>query len=100
MTLEQQILEIGSNARAAARALASLETERRNAILRAMADELLERTPQLLEANEKDVSGAAEHGLSTAAVDRLRLTESRIAAMAEGIRQVAELADPVGHSIS
>ena len=100
MTLEQQILEIGLNARGAARVLASLQAEHRNAILRAMADELLERTPQLLEANEKDVSGAAEHGLSAAAIDRLRLTESRIAGMAQGIQRVAELPDPVGHSIS
>jgi glutamate-5-semialdehyde dehydrogenase len=100
MTLEQQIRGIGSNARGAARALAALQTEKRNAILRAMAGELLGRTPKLLEANEKDVSGAAEHGLNTAAIDRLRLTEARIAGMAEGIRQVADLADPVGRSIS
>jgi glutamate-5-semialdehyde dehydrogenase len=100
MTLEQQIRGIGSNARGAARALAALQTEKRNAILRAMAGELLGRTPKLLEANEKDVSGAAEHGLNTAAIDRLRLTEARIAGMAEGIRQVAGLADPVGRSIS
>ena len=73
MTLEQQIYEMGRNARSAARALASLETEERNAILIAMADELLERIPELLEANEKDISGAAEHGLNAAAVDRLRL---------------------------
>ena len=100
MTLEQQILEIGSNARRAARALAALQTEKRNAILGAMAGELLGRTPKLLEANEKDLSGAAEHGLSPAAIDRLRLTEARIAGMAEGIRQVAGLEDPVGRSIS
>jgi glutamate-5-semialdehyde dehydrogenase len=100
MTLEQQIRGIGSNARGAARALAALRTEKRNAILMAMAGELLARTAQLLEANEKDVSGAAEHGLSAAAIDRLRLTEARIASMAEGIRQVADLEDPVGRSIS
>ena len=100
MTLDQQIRRIGSNARAAARALAALQAEHRDAILRAMADELLARTPLLLEANERDVSGAAEHGLSTAAIDRLRLTESRIAGMAEGIRQVADLENPVGRSIS
>jgi glutamate-5-semialdehyde dehydrogenase len=100
MTLEQQIRGIGSNARGAARSLAALRTEKRNAILRAMAGELLGRTPKLLEANEKDVSGAAEHGLNTAAIDRLRLTEARVAGMAEGIRQVADLADPVGRSIS
>ncbi|MGB7791072.1 MAG: glutamate-5-semialdehyde dehydrogenase [Terrimicrobiaceae bacterium] len=100
MALEQQIHQIGRNARDAARALAGLQTERRNAILRAMAGELLARAPQLLDANAKDVSLAAEHGLNTAAIDRLRLTESRIAGMAEGIRQVAELEDPVGRSIS
>jgi glutamate-5-semialdehyde dehydrogenase len=100
MTLEQRIREIGLNARAAARALGSLQTEHRNAVLRAMAGELLGRTPKLLEANEKDVSGAAEHRLSTAAIDRLRLSESRIAGMAEDIRKVAELADPIGRSIS
>ena len=100
MTLEQQIRGIGSNARGAARALAALQTEKRNAILRAMAGELLGQTPKLLEANEKDVSGAAEHGLNTAAIDRLRLTEARIAGMAKGIRQVADLEDPVGRSIS
>ena len=100
MTLEQQIRGIGSNARGAARALAALHTEKRNAILRAMAGELLGRTPKLLEANEKDVSGAAEHGLNTAAIDRLRLTEARIAGMADGIRQVADLEDPIGRSIS
>ncbi|HEY5707466.1 MAG TPA: glutamate-5-semialdehyde dehydrogenase [Terrimicrobiaceae bacterium] len=100
MTLEQQIREIGSNARNAARALAALQTEKRNAILSAMASKLLERTPELLEANEKDVSAAAAHGLSSAAIDRLRLSEARIAGMAEGIREVVELADPVGRSIS
>jgi glutamate-5-semialdehyde dehydrogenase len=100
MTLEQQIRGIGSNARGAARSLAALRTEKRNAILRAMAGELLGRTPKLLEANEKDVSGAAEHGLNAAAIDRLRLTEARVAGMAEGIRQVADLEDPVGRSIS
>jgi glutamate-5-semialdehyde dehydrogenase len=100
MTLEQEIRGIGSNARGAARALAALQTEKRNAILRAMVGELLGRTPKLLEANEKDVSSAAEHGLSTAAIDRLRLTEARIAGMADGIRQVADLEDPIGRSIS
>jgi glutamate-5-semialdehyde dehydrogenase len=100
MTLEQEIRGIGSKARGAARALAALQTEKRNAILRAMVGELLGRTPKLLEANEKDVSSAAEHGLSTAAIDRLRLTEARIAGMADGIRQVADLEDPIGRSIS
>ena len=100
MTLEQQVHKIGAAARIAARALAALSTEERNAILRAMANELLARTPQLLEANQKDVSGASENGLNKAAIDRLRITETRIADMAEGIRQVADLEDPVGRTIS
>ena len=100
MTLEQQIHEIGAKARVAARSLAALVTERRNAILRAMAEELLARTPQLLEANAKDLAGASEHGLNKAAIDRLCLTEKRIADMAGDIRRVADLQDPVGQTIS
>ena len=100
MTLEQQIHGIGAKARVAARSLAGLATERRNAILRAMAEELLARTPQLLEANAKDLAGASDHGLNKAAIDRLRLTEKRIAEMADDIRRVADLQDPVGQTIS
>jgi glutamate-5-semialdehyde dehydrogenase len=100
MTLEQQIHGIGAQARVAARSLAGLVTERRNAILCAMAEELLARTPQLLEANAKDLAGASEHGLNKAAIDRLRLTEKRIADMAGDIRRVADLQDPVGQTIS
>ena len=100
MTLEQQIHGIGAQARVAARSLAGLATERRNAILRAMADELLARTPQLLEANAKDLAGGSDHGLNKAAIDRLRLTEKRIAEMADDIRRVADLQDPVGQTIS
>ena len=100
MTLEQQIHQIGANARVAARSLAALSAERRNGILRAMADELLARTPQLLEANARDLAGAAEHGLNNAAIDRLRLTEKRIGDMAKDIRQVANLEDPVGQTLS
>jgi glutamate-5-semialdehyde dehydrogenase len=100
MTLEQQIHEIGAKARVAARSLAGLSSESRNAILRAMADELIARTPQLLDANAKDLAGASEHGLNKAAIDRLRLTEKRIADMAGDIRQVAGLEDPVGQVLS
>ena len=54
----------------------------------------------MLEANSKDLAGASEHGLNKAAIDRLRLTEKRIADMAHDIRQVADLMDPVGQAIS
>jgi glutamate-5-semialdehyde dehydrogenase len=100
MTLDQQIDRIGADARVAARALAALSTETRNAILHAMAGGLIARTPQILEANAKDVLAATENDLNKAAIDRLRLSEERIAGMAEGIRQVADLEDPVGKIIS
>jgi glutamate-5-semialdehyde dehydrogenase len=100
MTLDQQIDRIGADARVAARALAALSTETRNAILHAMAGGLIARTPRILEANAKDVLAATENGLNKAAIDRLRLSEERIAGMAEGIRQVANLEDPVGKVIS
>lgn len=94
--LEEQIHGIGKNARTAAHALAKLGSDQKNAILRAMADELVARTPTLLEANAADLARAEQNELTKAAIDRLRLTEKRIADMADGIRQVAELPDPSG----
>jgi len=99
MSLEEQINEIGRKARSASRALAILSSASKNAILNGMADELQRRVPALLEANAKDITGAESHGLNAAAVDRLRLTEERIAKMADGIRQVALLDDPVGRTL-
>lgn len=99
MSLEAQINEIGRQARVASRSLAILPSTAKNAILQGMADELERRAPAILEANAKDISGAEAHGLNSAAIDRLRLTEARISKMAEGIRQVVDLADPVGQTI-
>ena len=95
-SLEQEIHEIGRRAKAASRRLAALSTAQKNDILLAMADELVARTPALLEANAGDLARAQENGLAKAAIDRLRLTEIRIAEMADGVRQVAGLNDPVG----
>jgi len=95
-SLEQEIHEIGRRAKAASRRLAGLSAAKKNDILRAMADEMVVRTPALLEANAKDLSRAEESGLGKAAIDRLRLTEKRIAEMADGVRQVVGLNDPVG----
>lgn len=99
MSLEEQINEIGRKARVASRSLAILSSAAKNAILNGMADELQRRVPALLEANAKDIAGAESHGLNAAAVDRLRLTEERIAKMANGIREVTLLDDPVGRSL-
>ncbi len=95
-TLEETIHAIGARARAASRELAKLSSVQKAAILNAMADELFARTQDLIAANAEDLSRAVGKGLTSAAIDRLRLTPERIAAMADGIRQVAELSDPVG----
>jgi glutamate-5-semialdehyde dehydrogenase len=95
-TLEKSIHEIGARARAASRELAKLSSAQKAAILHAMAEELVAGTDGLIRANSDDLARAEKSGLTKAAIDRLRLTAERIAGMADGIRQVAELADPVG----
>lgn len=87
--------ELLAQAKAATGALAALSTERKNAALLAMADALERETPAILAANRADLE-AARGTVSDVMLDRLALDESRIAAMADGIRQVAELPDPVG----
>ena len=75
--------------------IACLTSEQKNAALNAMADALVARQQRILEANSQDLE-AAKQTISPVMLDRLRLTEGRIAAMAEGIRQVTALPDPVG----
>ncbi len=96
MTLEQEIHTIGRRAREASRALARLSATQKNKILIAMADELIVRSLEILAANAEDIAAAEKNGLTNAAIDRLRLTPDRISGMADGIRQVAALEDPVG----
>ena len=87
---------MGEQARAASHALTKLSTAEKNAILLAMADALVAREPEILAANTLDLAAATEAGLSAAMQDRLRLDSARIAAMANGIREVAALHDPTG----
>ena len=82
-SLQDQIHQIGKNARAASRALAQLDSKTKNAALVAMADELIVRLPEILAANAADVAEAEKNGLTKASIDRLRLSEKRIADMAE-----------------
>ncbi len=82
-------------AKKCAPALAAVDTQKKNQALSAMADALLENTAKILAANEKDMQAAKDH-LSQSMLDRLALTDVRIKAMADGIRQVVELPDPVG----
>ena len=83
-------------AKATKQAVAKLTTAQKNAALLAMADSLLSCTDTILAANRQDLA-AAQDTISTVMLDRLRLTPERIQAMAKGIREVAELPDPVGH---
>ncbi len=96
MSLEEHIHQIGQKARRASRALALLPAAAKNAVLEGMADALVARAPAILEANARDIAGAESHGLTKAAIDRLRLTEARLTGMANDIRDVARLEDPVG----
>lgn len=98
--LRKEVLNCGKRARAAGRALARMSAERKNAALLAMADQLCARASTILQANCKDVERAAADQLSKPMVDRLRLDETRIEAMADGIRQVSALEDPVGKVIA
>ncbi|MCK9589323.1 MAG: glutamate-5-semialdehyde dehydrogenase [Terrimicrobiaceae bacterium] len=95
-TLEKSIHGIGARARVASRELAKLSSAQKSAILHAMADEMVSGTDGLIRANAEDLSRAEMSGLTKAAIDRLRLTAERIAGMADGVRQVAALTDPVG----
>lgn len=88
--------DMARRARAAARALALAPTEQKDRWLRASAAALEARAPEVLAANARDVAAAPGFGLSAAATDRLALTPARVAAVAEGLRQVAALPDPVG----
>ena len=76
--------------------MARVTTEQKNAALRAGADALIANAAALIAANAKDVDAAEANGIAPGLVDRLTLTEARIEGMAGGLRQVADLADPVG----
>jgi glutamate-5-semialdehyde dehydrogenase len=94
--LKQTVFEYGRRARMAARRLAHSSSAQRNAGVLAMADALMDAEEQILAANREDLEHARTSGLSGAAIDRLTLSEARIRAMAEGVREVAALPDPVG----
>jgi len=94
--IHEAVYAMGRGARKAAHALAVLDAEAKNGMLRAMAAELRKRGPEILAENAKDIAAGGERGLSGALLDRLRLDEARLEAVAAGIEQVATLADPVG----
>ena len=100
MGLHEEMLRMGDHAVAASRALARLSARKKNAILLAMADEIEGRREALKASNVIDLEAAKASGMSTALLDRLTLTDSRISGMAKGLREVSGLKDPVGSVIS
>ena len=90
----------GSRAKEAARELSMVSTQQKNAALAAMADLLEKEQEQWLSANRKDIENARQSGMSKAMLDRLTLTPERIRQIADGLRYVAELPDPVGKTVT
>ncbi|MGH2967548.1 MAG: glutamate-5-semialdehyde dehydrogenase [Solirubrobacteraceae bacterium] len=86
-------------AKAAARGLAATSSAVKDAALLAVADALVGRTPEILEANARDLEAGRESGLSSALMDRLALDGARVAGMAGGVRAIVALPDPVGEVI-
>ena len=98
-TTAQSVADLCLAAREAARELAATDSVTRERALEAIADALVARTDEILEANARDMEAGREAGLTAALLDRLLLTPERIAAIAGGARQVAALPDPVGEII-
>jgi glutamate-5-semialdehyde dehydrogenase len=95
-TATSQVSDICRAAKRAARTLAQVDTSVKDAALEAIADALRARIDQVLTANERDMQIAREAEIGDALLDRLRLDESRVAAIARAVSQIAALADPVG----
>jgi glutamate-5-semialdehyde dehydrogenase len=95
-SIEPMMLYMGRRAREAARGLALASTETKNAGLLAMAARIEADAGKILEANAQDVEAARAKGRDAAFLDRLSLNAARVAAMAQGLREIAELADPIG----
>jgi glutamate-5-semialdehyde dehydrogenase len=90
------VAALGSRAKAASRLLAQAASAQKDAALTTAADLLLERAPEIQAANDADLSAAADGGMAAGPLDRLRLTDARLAGMANGLRMVSSLPDPIG----
>jgi glutamate-5-semialdehyde dehydrogenase len=99
MTLTEQMTALAKQARAASRELARLTTDEKNRCLLAMAEALEKNADAIKTANAKDMDTGVSLGLSTAMLDRLKLDDKRITGMAQGLREVAALPDPIGKTL-
>ncbi len=93
------VIEVATKARAATRALANASRREKDDALHAMADSLIAHSAIIVEANSKDVAAARDAGTSEAIVDRLTLNTERIKAVADALRDVADLSDPIGEVV-
>lgn len=94
--INEYLASLGTRAQAAKTLLQRLTTEQKNQALFCAAEALVKATDRLLAANNKDYQNAVKNGMAEGLLDRLKLTSQRIEAMAEGLRQIADLPDPVG----
>ncbi len=99
MNAKAEIHELGRRAKRASRALAALTTGIKNDALTSMAEAIMSRAEHILAANEKDMEAATAKGIGAALLDRLMLNTARLKEMAEGLYDVAVLADPVGEIV-
>ena len=90
------LLDMGQKAAAVKYEVQKLTADKKNQILKAVAQQLKQDTQEILEENAKDIRSGEANGMHPGMIDRLRLTEARIEAMAEGLCQIADLEDPVG----
>ena len=91
---------LGKRAKAASRQMAKFKITKKNEVLEMVADELIKKADEIKKANKADVDEAVKNGMKPALIDRLTLTDARIEGMAEGLRQLVALEDPVGEITS
>lgn len=99
MDVKEAITEMGYQARQASHAMALLDTQTKNSVLHAMANAIDGRRATLKDANEQDLEAGRSAGLSSAMLDRLTLTDNRVDAMIQGIRDIIDLPDPIGEEL-
>lgn len=94
--MTEELMQKGQLAKEAAQFLSFVETAEKNRFLNSLSDVLLEKIPEILTENEKDIQIAKSKGMNDNLLDRLRLTPDRVEAIAEGVRQTSGLPDPIG----
>ncbi len=97
--IESYVNDIALRSRSAAGKLRLVTAEKRNEALVKIADALIEKTPEILIANKKDLQAASTMDISTSMMDRLTLSKERVAGMAQAVKEIADFADPLNRLI-